>query len=476
MTTSSSPHIPLLRFGRAYQSLDAAPVNDPRTGEAIASMSMANAGLIRRDLHRIPTTLRDIPCADLVAMCKRAGDLFMNADMPITDDQTQSAQQYVETLSITSGLPHNLCRQNMQKVNAVLTGMDTILRGLTRGLELSIFDNSIGEQDGVPVCYTPQTNALGVVLPSNSPGVNSIWLPSIAMKVPVVLKPGREEPWTPLRIVHALIAAGVPREAFGFYPTDHEGADAIMTRCDRAIIFGDDKTLKKYANNPAINLHGTGRSKIILGDDCADDWEQHLDIMLDSLLANGGRSCINLSCILTPRHGDAIADALAKRVAAIGPAAPDDPEAKLSACANPLFAEYIDQAITDALPGSVDVTARYRSEPRRAQAHGYNYLRPTVIRCPSFDHSLANTEYLFPFVAVTEMPQDEMLSRIGPTLALSAITRDPTLIGELLRCKHIDRLNLGAAPTCRVQWDQPHEGNLFEFLYKRRAIQQAAIA
>jgi len=36
----------------------------------------------------------------------------------------------------------------------------------------------------------------------------------------------------------------------------------------------------------------------------------------------------------------------------------------------------------------------------------------------------------------------------------------------------IQRLNLGAIPTTRIAWDQPHEGNMFEFLYKRRAIER----
>jgi acyl-CoA reductase-like NAD-dependent aldehyde dehydrogenase len=38
------------------------------------------------------------------------------------------------------------------------------------------------------------------------------------MKIPVVLKPGREDPLTPFRLMQAMIAAGFPREAFGFYP------------------------------------------------------------------------------------------------------------------------------------------------------------------------------------------------------------------------------------------------------------------
>jgi len=42
---------------------------------------------------------------------------------------------------------------------------------------------------------------------------------------------------------------------------------------------------------------------------------------------------------------------------------------------------------------------------------------------------------------------------------------------DLMTSTHIERLNIGPYPTNRVQWEQPHEGNLFEFLYRRRALQ-----
>jgi hypothetical protein len=38
----------------------------------------------------------------------------------------------------------------------------------------------------------------------------------------------------------------------------------------------------------------------------------------------------------------------------------------------------------------------------------------------------------------------------------------------------VDRLNIGPLPTTHIAWDQPHEGNLFEHLYGRRAIQRTA--
>ena len=44
---------------------------------------------------------------------------------------------------------------------------------------------------------------------------------------------------------------------------------------------------------------------------------------------------------------------------------------------------------------------------------------------------------------------------------------------RLLDAVHIDRLNLGPVPTTQLNWLQPHEGNLIEFLFRERAFQTA---
>jgi hypothetical protein len=54
---------------------------------------------------------------------------------------------------------------------------------------------------------------------------------------------------------------------------------------------------------------------------------------------------------------------------------------------------------------------------------------------------------------------------------VTAITEDPAFRAALLESPLIDRLNLGRISTMQVAWDQPHEGNLFEFLYRRRALE-----
>lgn len=472
------PHIPILRLGSTYRSVNVRQIKDLGSGETIAEMSVGNAGLLKRDAHKFAeakAALDEIPCEDLIAMSAKAGELFMNATLPL-GEHTQSPDDYVHQLSRTSGLPHSLVRANMAKVHEALTHLSDIVRGLTRGISPEVIDAGFGEVGNTAVSFYPTTNALGMVMPSNSPGVNALWLPSIAFKTPVILKPGSDEPWTPWRVVQAMIAAGIPAEAFGFYPTDHEGSAVVMDVCDRSIIFGGEATMKRYSGDERVEVHGPGWSKVIIGEDCIEHWPDYVDVIVQSIAANSGRSCINASTIIVPSHGKELAQAIAEKLAQIAPLPNDDPNAKLSALANPKVAEWADMQITNGLkePGGADVTQSVRGgSSRLCTFEGRTYLLPTLVYCESWDHPLCNTEFMFPFASVVEVPQSEVLDTIGGTLVVTAITNDKAFTGALLRCKNIQRLNLGPAPTSSAQWDQPHEGNLFEFLYQRRAIHHA---
>ncbi|HEU5459463.1 MAG TPA: hypothetical protein VFU83_03180, partial [Pyrinomonadaceae bacterium] len=75
--------------------------------------------------------------------------------------------------------------------------------------------------------------------------------------------------------------------------------------------------------------------------------------------------------------------------------------------------------------------------------------------------------------SVVKVDQNEIATALGPTLVVTAITKDPKLIQTLVASPRVDRLNIGALATNQVSWDQPHEGNLFDHLYARRAFQQA---
>ncbi len=477
--SDSLPHLPALRLGRAYESLDKIEVKDHRTGEVKALVSQVNGGILKRDFAKLSSAraaLKKFTVAELIALSAKAGELFLNGTLPLGDrGHTQTAQQYVETLSLTSGLPQVMVRRNMGKIHYSLTHLDVVLNGLSRGLDFKIIDRGHGEQFGTKLSFFPTCQALGLVMPSNSPAVNSLWLPAVALKTPVVIKPGKEEPWTPYRLIQAFIAAGVPAEAFGFYPTDHDGAATILNTCGRALIFGDKSTTDLYANNPAIEVHGPGWSKFLIGDDQIENWRDYIDVIAGAISDNGGRSCINASAVVVPKYAAEIADALAQKLGPITPTRPDDEKARLSGFANPKMADFIDSQIEEGLktPGAEDVTAKYRNGTRKAVFEGGTYMRPTIVRCDSFAHPLANKEFLCPYASVVTCPQSEMLGQIGYTLACSAITKDQAFIEQLEAFSHIERLNIGPVSTMAISWDQPHEGNMFEFLWQRRSIERA---
>jgi acyl-CoA reductase-like NAD-dependent aldehyde dehydrogenase len=472
----SHPHLPALRKGRPYESLDKVQVKDHKTGEICAEVSQVNAGIVRKDLAKIAEarkSLKKFTVEQLLEITAKAGDLFLNGTLPLGDKgHTQSPQEYIATLSRTSGLPHIMVKRNMTKIHYAMTNMRTILNGLSRGLDLSVIDRGFGTQAGCPVAYFPTTDSLGLVMPSNSPAVNSLWLPAIALKIPVVIKPGREEPWTPFRLIQAFIAAGAPAEAFGFYPTDHEGSGEVVKLSGRNLVFGDVNIAKMYEGNPRVQVHGPGWSKIIIGEDKIESWKEYLDVIVSSISDNGGRSCINASAVIVPKYGKEIATAIAERLGPVKPLSSDDENAKLSGFANVKMADYIDSAIDNDLqtPGAEDVTAPFRDGSRKVEFQGGTFLRPTIVWCSDPNHPLSNREFLCPYASVLEVPQSQVLEKIGYTLVCTAITQDQKFIDELLECQTIDRLNLGPISTMKISWDQPHEGNMFEFLYKRRSI------
>jgi acyl-CoA reductase-like NAD-dependent aldehyde dehydrogenase len=484
-------HIPILRWGQPYRSVDRTIVPHFRTREPFVEMSQANVGLIRRDLRHqgeVRARLAAIAVSDLARMAKAAASHFLNDTLPVDPASAtrQTPQDYVEQVTATTGMPWSNVRRNMMKVHGVLDHVDDVLRGLTRGLDLSVLDAGVGERDGHMLSFFPRADALGVVLPNNSPGVHALWAPATVLKMPLVLKPGSAEPWTPLRIIHAWTKAGLPAEVFGYYPAGHAGGNEILSSTGRGMVFGDVSSTKRWKGDPRVEVHGPGFSKIVIGPDAADDWEQYLDVMVESIANNGGRSCVNASGVWVTRHGDRIAEALAARLAEVEPRPADDPDAVLAPFADPATAERISAVIdqdlygaeadgpaTSRSSGAFDASARIRGKDRVVTVHGGTYLLPTVIRCEA-SHALANREFLFPYASVVEVPAASLPSALGSSLVVTCASADRAFQERFVSSPLVDRLNLGAIPTTQIGWDQPHEGNLFDHLYARRSIQRLA--
>src|SRR5438270_2015032 len=297
-------NMPILRWGRPYTSLEQEDVIHFVTGETLAKVSQANAGLLGRDMkqaRRAREVLTAIPIAELVAMMKKAADLYLNGSLAMGDG-AQSPDDFARQQSASTGLPEHMCKGNMKKNHFVLSNMDQILDALTRGLPLDVLTRGYGvEARGVTVSYQAQSPVLGLVLPSTSPGVHTLWLPVIPMQVGLLLKPGPQEPWTPYRMAAAFLKAGVPKEAIAIYPGGGDIGAEVVRRAHRSMIFGGTATVERYKGDTRVQVHGPGFSKILLGDDVVDQWEKYLDIMVDSVFLNSGRDCINCSGIWASR-------------------------------------------------------------------------------------------------------------------------------------------------------------------------------
>ena len=214
-------NLPAIRWGQPYESLEVEEISHFLTGEPVARVHTVGAGIIRRDARqarRARQVLRELSPATLIEKCQQAGELFERGTLPVGDSQ-QTPEDFIAQQSATTGMPLSMCQANVTKNAFVLKNIEKILNSLTRGLDLEILARGYGDEGrGVTVSYQAQTDALGAVLPSNSPGVHTLWLPVIPLQIGLVLKPGSQEPWTPYRVAAAMAAVGIPPEAISIYP------------------------------------------------------------------------------------------------------------------------------------------------------------------------------------------------------------------------------------------------------------------
>ena len=173
-------HIPILRHGQPYESIDRVDIVHHATGAPVAAVSQANSGMITRDIHRMEyNALERFTMAELIEKTKQAGEFFINEPLPI-GDQVQTFEDYVRDLSATTGMPIAYCRTNARKIYRIFSEIDRVIAGLTRGFDLSILDRGYGEDKGRTLSYYRDAKVFGAVLPSNSPGRRWNWKCSCA--------------------------------------------------------------------------------------------------------------------------------------------------------------------------------------------------------------------------------------------------------------------------------------------------------
>jgi hypothetical protein len=195
--------------------------------------------------------------------------------------------------------------------------------------------------------------------------------------------------------------------------------------------------------------------------------------MAASIAANGGRSCINASAVLHAEERRQDRRGAGQEAGDPVQALPaDDPNAQIAGVRQPGDGRADERRRRGRArrPGAEDVTQRVRGTPRLVRTGRLAWLLPTIIRCDR-EHPLATEGVPVPVRRVVECPQAEIPEAIGTTLVGTVVSRDRKFIRACMSAGHIDRLNVGPIETFKLSWDQPHEGNLFELLYRQRAFQ-----
>jgi hypothetical protein len=147
-------HLPALRFGKPYESLERTTLVHFLTGEPVAEVSQVGGALIGRDLQkaaRARAALLELEPEDVVERLQTAGNLYAHGTLAVGDAR-QTPDDFVRQQSATTGLPESLCRANMQKNLFVLSNMDRMLDALSRGLPPEVLWRGWGrEHRGVVV-------------------------------------------------------------------------------------------------------------------------------------------------------------------------------------------------------------------------------------------------------------------------------------------------------------------------------------
>ncbi len=129
-------NIPILRWGKPYESLEVDNVVHFITGEPIAKVSQANGGLLQRDMRKAQQA-RDGAARDSLRRTDRAREEGRRA---VSERHAAVGRRHAVARRVC---PHAVghhrparahVRGNMQKNYFVLTHMDQMLDALTRGL------------------------------------------------------------------------------------------------------------------------------------------------------------------------------------------------------------------------------------------------------------------------------------------------------------------------------------------------------
>ncbi|KUP97292.1 aldehyde dehydrogenase family protein [Thermobifida cellulosilytica] len=324
---------------------------------------------------------------------------------------------------------------------------------------------------GFETRWVPRGLLLAAIVPNNHPEPNVSWVRALALGYSVAVRPGSRDPFTPRRLVSALLAAGLPPQRVSLLPGSHDLGEHLLAQADLGLFYGGPDAVERWRTRSDVLVRGPGRSKALVDVPVTGDL---VDDLVDWIADDAGVRCNNTSAVLV--HGDhtALADQLAERLAKLPLLHPRDPEAVLPAISLH-DADAMREYLRDLTREAVDHSARhYADGPVAETVDGTVLMRPLVVSVDDPSHPLVGTELPFPFVVVAPWREEDGVAVLRDSLVVSVLSERQDLVEALVLEPSVRKVVVGRTRPWTSLPELPHDGSLAGFLMEPKAYVNVA--
>ncbi|MGX1267935.1 aldehyde dehydrogenase family protein [Streptomyces phaeoluteigriseus] len=439
-----------------YRTRVPIPVTDV-SGAEVARLSLVPPVYVDRAL----ATLRKaeaVPTAGMDTLLEAAGEEFATGTVG-----GLGVREYEHLVSRTSGSPLAVVRGATRgTARFVSLARSSAEQGRPRGAVRDRREPTLASGHAV---WARRGEVFAVNASGNHPGVHRLWLEALTLGYRVAVRPSRREPFTPHRLVGALHRAGVREDQLVLLPTDHRTAETLIRGADRAVVYGGDDVVARYAHDARVLPQGPGRTKILITADT--DWREHLDTIVGSIADEGGTACVNATAVFVEGDPAPLAEAVADRLSGLPGLPPQDTRAVLPVC--PLDrAEAVQSYLRSVAVG----TRAWLGGNGIVDdlGDGSAVLRPAVHQVGDARAGQLRVELPFPCVWVAPWNRSDGVAPLRETLVLLALSHDGALLDTLLAEPTIANVYAGDQPTFWMAPGVPHDSYLSDFLMRSKAV------
>jgi thienamycin biosynthesis protein ThnO len=465
------PTIPARIDGRWYTSLETHEIRGI-SGAPLARLTLTpliKTHEVFRRSEDVFQTLQALPARRILRSLRDTGNLLRR---PVWEFGSFSRAQYCALVAASTGLPLSAMAEEVEEIADMFGHLEDITAPQLPGPLESALDAHQYVAAGQTVGYYPAGKNVLIVLPGNIPTICVYWLMPLAQKIPVVLLPPFNDPFTHFVLFQAIEAVDpILAACIQFAPAAPAVVSSMLQRVDLLVL--PESARKEVPGSSSIHsrthvIH-FGRTKLLI----AGSWDaQAVGVAFRRMMWKWGRTCTGLTAVIVEQGPREFCERLATTIACEGALAttrcPDQA---------PLFAtehaRRIDQTIESFVQaGEVeDVTNQITCSPRLQVHDGVAMLRPTVLLVKKRGSKAFGLELPFPFVSVIQAAdRAEMIERAKHTLILSVIGGDDELVRRLCLERSILKIFGGSQLERGYKYSDPHEGYMADFLYQKKAV------